>query len=415
MTLANHSILAGLTVAFGIGLLIGIEREQRSSGAGGQGVAGVRTFVLISLIGAICALMGTGQIAVGSAFVGLAALLSYRKSYQDDPGLTTEMAMFATCLLGALAMREPEFAAACGVGVALMLALKSRLHAFSREVLTTQELHDGLLLGASALIVLPLLPDRAIDPWQVVNPYKLWRLVVLVMAINALGYVAQRVLGTRLGLPISGLAGGFVSATATIAAMGGRAKAHPEQRASCVAAGMLANVATIAQLAVVIGALSPLLLQRLSLALVVTGVVTAALAGVFGLAAWRAVDDQVAPLKGRPFQPMQALAFVAMVATILALSAALAHGFGEAGMFAASAVAGLADAHASAASAAQVFQSGQIDVDAAALAVLIGLAANTASKAAVAFGGGGRDYALRLLPGLVLMLVVFAIVLVWRS
>jgi uncharacterized membrane protein (DUF4010 family) len=283
MSAPNNELLIGLAVALGTGLLIGIEREQRKGEGPAHIVAGVRTFALISLAGAVCTLLGTTLIAVGAAFVGLAALLSYRGSRDTDPGLTTEVAMFVAFLLGVLAMSERELAAGIGVAVALILALKSRLHAFTRQVLTPQELHDGLLLIASALIVLPLLPDRAVDPWQVFNPHKLWRLVVLVMAVNALGYIAQRALGTRLGLPLSGFASGFVSATATIGAMGARARAHPAQQRSCVAASMLANVATIIQLSLVLAALAPALLRTLALPLVAAGLVTVLFASFSGL------------------------------------------------------------------------------------------------------------------------------------
>lgn len=412
--LADNHVLTGLAVALGVGLLIGIEREQRKGADPAHIVAGVRTFVLISLAGAVGTLLGTALTAVGAAFVGLAALASYHRSREADPGLTTEIAMFVAFLLGVLAMHQRELAGGLGVGVALILALKSRLHAFTREVLTPQELHDGLLLIASALIVLPLLPDRAVDPWHVFNPYKLWRLVVLVMAINALGYVAQRALGTRLGLPLSGFAGGFVSATATIGAMGSRAKQHPEHRPSCVAASTLANVATILQLALVLGALSPELLRALALPLAASGVTTLVFAAFSGFAAWRDGREETPSLKGRPFQPSHALVFVALVSAILFVAAALAHWFGDAGALAAAGAAGFADAHAAAASVAQVLSAEQIGIEVAAYAVLLGFATNTVSKTLVAFGTGGRSFGLHLLPGLVAMLVAFAAVLLLR-
>lgn len=409
--LANDHVLTGLAVAFGVGLLIGIEREQRKGADPAHIVAGVRTFALIALTGAVCTLLGTALISVGAAFVGLAALASYHRSHENDPGLTTEIAMFVAFLLGVLAMSQRELAAGLGVGVALVLALKSRLHAFTREVLTPQELHDGLLLIASALIVLPLLPDRAIDPWQVFNPHKLWRLVVLVMAINALGYVAQRALGSRLGLPLSGFASGFVSATATIGAMGSRARLHPEQRPSCVAASTLANVATIIQLSLVLGALSRPLLEALALPLVAAGVTTVVAAGFSGFAAWRDGQHGVEAIKGRPFQPSHALLFVALVSAVLFVAAALAHWFGDVGALAAAAAAGFADAHAAAATVAQVFNADQVSLEIAGYGVLIGFATNTISKTVVAFGTGGRSFAWHLLPGLFAMLGAFAAVL----
>ena len=280
----------------------------------------MRTFALIALTGAVCTLLGTALISVGAAFVGLAALLSYQRSREADPGLTTEVAMFVAFLLGVLAMSQRELAAGVGVGVALMLALKSRLHAFTREVLTPQELHDGLLLIASALIVLPLLPDRAIDPWQVFNPHQLWRLVVLVMSINALGYVAQRALGSRLGLPLSGFASGFVSATATIGAMAAApraARAAPVLRCRRQPRECRHHHAACAGA----GALSRPLAATLAWPLAAAGVATWSprFSGLCGMARR---PHGVEPLKGRPFQPIHALLFVALVSAVLLVARA---------------------------------------------------------------------------------------------
>jgi len=188
--MADLDILRGLAVALGLGLLVGVERERRRADDG-HDVAGVRTFALIALAGAIAERIGGIGIALGGAFVVLAALAGYRASRGRDPGLTTETAMLLVFLLGVLAMRELVLAAGLGVAVTLLLAMKTRAHHFVHQVLTDQELHDALLLAAAATVVLPLLPDRAIDPWAVLNPRKLWLLAVIVMAISALGHDRQ--------------------------------------------------------------------------------------------------------------------------------------------------------------------------------------------------------------------------------
>ena len=128
---------------------------------------------------------------------------------------------------------QDALAAGLGVAVAVVLSAKSRVHRFVRNVLTAQELHDALLLAAAAAIVLPLLPDRTIDPWGVLNLRKLWLLALLVMAINAGGHIALRSFGARRGLLLAGFAGGFASSTATIASMGTRAREHPELALAC--------------------------------------------------------------------------------------------------------------------------------------------------------------------------------------
>lgn len=216
-----------LVAAAGIGLLMGVERERRKVRSAHKGTAGIRTFPLVALLGALGAHLGQpALLAVTGAFVGAAALVGYWRV--GDPGLTTEIALVVAFLLGVLADEDIGLAAAIGVAVTLLLAERTRLHHIARDVLTEDELHDGLLLAACAVIVLPLLPDRGVGPGGALNPVTVWRLAVVVMAIQALGYVALRTLGTRRGLPLAGLIGGFVSSTATISTMGLRARRTPE-------------------------------------------------------------------------------------------------------------------------------------------------------------------------------------------
>jgi uncharacterized membrane protein (DUF4010 family) len=407
--MVDVDMLKGLAVALGVGLLVGIERERRKGVAPAAGAAGVRTFALLGLAGAVAELLGGVGIAVAGAFTALAALASYRHSRARDPGLTTEVAMLVVFLLGVLAMREMGLAAALGVAVALLLSAKSRVHRFVRKVLTEQELHDALLLAAAAAIVLPLLPDRAIDPWQVLNLHKLWLLAVIIMAINAAGHVALRAFGARTGLLLAGLAGGFASSTATIASMGMRAKEHPALATACAGAGVASNVSTIVQLAVITGTLSPPLLHALWPPIVAAGAVIM----VFALgAAWatRKVDAHGGEVAGRAFEPKHALVFVAIVAAVMLASAAMLSWLGDAALEWTLAASGLADVHAAAASAAQLVAVGRIGAETAAPGIALAFAANSTMKLVMAFLTGGRGYALRLMPGLVSMVLAFGLV-----
>jgi uncharacterized membrane protein (DUF4010 family) len=404
----------GLATAVGVGLLIGVERESRKGGDDGPMVAGVRTFTLISLSGAMSAIVGMPAIVAGAVFVGLAGLMSYRRSQDVAPGLTTEIAMFAAFLLGVLAMSQPGLSAALGAGIALVLSAKSRLHDFVRTTLSEQELHDGLLLLGAVLIVLPLLPDRALDPWGVFNLQQLWRLVVMVMAINALGYVAQRALGPRLGLPISGFAGGFISATATIGAMATRARTDPQERAGALAGALLANLATILQLAIVLALLAPEVLNTARIPLLMAGLTALLVGGLAGWRAWHALDDVASNSLGRAFSFSSALIFMIVVATILLLSAQLSNLFGEYGAIAAAAFSGFADAHAPAASVAQLSKAGRLDRDAAMIAIALALSTNSISKMVIAFVNGTRSFAIALSAGLGLIVAAFVLGL-WLS
>jgi uncharacterized membrane protein (DUF4010 family) len=249
--------MLNLVVALGIGLLIGAERERRKGEGPARSPAGIRTFAVASLAGAVSFMVGSGiSLAVVASGVIALVAIAYWRGHNDDPGLTTEIALVLTVLLGGLSAQQPALAGAIAVIVAALLAWRTRLHRFVRSVLTERELNDILIFAGATFVVLPLVPNRPMGPYGALNPHSIWILVVLVMAISGAGYVAVRLLGTRFGLPIAGLASGFVSSTATIAAMGARARTSPEITAAAVAGAVLSTVATIAQLAVVLGATS---------------------------------------------------------------------------------------------------------------------------------------------------------------
>jgi uncharacterized membrane protein (DUF4010 family) len=398
----------GLLTALGLGLLIGVERERRKEREHIDAAAGVRTFALIALAGAVATIIGGAAVAVAAAFIALAALASYRRTQRQDPGLTTEVAMLLVYLLGVLAMRQAQLAGALGVVVALLLASKSRMHDFVRRVLTEAELHDGLLLAASALVVLPLLPDRALDPWGVLNLHRIWTLVVIVMAINAVGYIALRALKPTVGLPLTGLVGGFVSSTATIGGMGARARQIPELRDACVSAGLMSNVATMVQIAIVLGALAPRALVQFALPLL-AGTVVALLAAWWSRRrAGASLGAGAAQVKlGRPFEPASAALFAALATAALLLAAGLRAALGATGTTLGVAAAGFADVHAATASVAQLMIANQLDAQLAPQIVFAALGTNGVSKLVVAAATGGRAYAWRIAPGVVLMWLAF--------
>jgi uncharacterized membrane protein (DUF4010 family) len=400
--------LIGFATALGVGLLVGVERERTKGSGMGRGAAGVRTFSLLALAGSIAALLGPVATAVAGVFVALAMYASYRRTQVDDPGLTTEVAMLVTYFLGLLAMRSPALAGGLGVVVALILASKAHLHRFTRDSLSQQELHDALMFVAAAFVVLPLLPDRTIDPWNSVNPRRLWILVVAVMGMSSAGYVALRVFGSRLGLAIAGLVGGFVSSTATIAAMGDKAKTTPELAPAFACAGLLSNVGTVVQLAIVIGALSPTLLVRASWPLAVAGTVAITTAALSSWRAFSTANMDVDVSGKRPFEPLQVLSFAALLGAVVFLAAIARYWFGDDSLPWVLAASGWADVHAAAVSAAQLASSQQLDQHAAMVAISAALAANSLMKCAMATIKGGVAYARRVVPGIVLMVLAFA-------
>jgi uncharacterized membrane protein (DUF4010 family) len=398
-------MLVGFLVALGVGLLIGIDRERNKGDGPTRHPAGLRTFTLAALLGAVAVAIGNEimMAAVALGMVGFAGL-SYWRARDSDPGLTTETALVLTTLLGGLAMREPTFAAGLGVVVAVLLAARSPLHRFARSVLTGDELRDLLIFAGATLVVLPLLPDKPIGPYGALNLRMVWTIVILVMAVSALGYVAVRVVGPRYGLPIAGLASGFISSSATIGAMGARAAREPELMKPAVAGAVLSSIATIAQLAILIAATNMETLKALWLALVLSGAAAMLYGGVFMLWALKQ-KTRNEEAEGHAFSLTTALTFAAILAIVLLAAAAAQNLFGEAGVLVAAAAAGLADTHSAAVSVASLVADGKLKAPQAIVPILAALATNTVTKVLFAVSTGGRTFALYVIPGLVLILV----------
>jgi len=394
--------LISLAAALGIGLLVGAERERRKGDGTNRAIAGLRTFAVTALLGAVCMLAG-GELLLAVALAGIVVFsaLGYSRNREFDPGLTTEIALILTLLLGALAIARPTLASALGVMLAVLLAAKSRLHHFVRRVMTERELNDALILAAATLIVMPLIPDRHIGPFDAINPRTAWTIVVLIMCIGALGHVALRVLGPRFGLPIAGFASGFVSSTATIAAMGARAKLDPSLMRAAVAAATLSTVATVLQMAVVLAATSTQVLKLMTLPLLLAGLTAFAYGGFFALRSIRGTGPDTVDTR-RAFSINTALILAAILSTMLLLSAGLDAWLGKTGVLAAAAVSGLADTHAAAVAAASLVAVEKLAATDAILPILVALTTNTLSKSVAATFAGGRGFALQVIPGLLL-------------
>ncbi len=395
----------GLAAALGIGVLIGLDRERRKGEGADRAAAGVRTFALAALLGGAAMVTGGAALTgIAAVAVGLFALVGYMRAHGDDPGMTTEVALVLTVILGAFAQIDTPYAAGLGVVVAMLLTERQRMHRFVQRVMSEQELEDLLLLAAAAAVVLPLVPDRGMGPYGAVNPAVVWRLVVLVMAIGGAGYVSLRLLGPRLGLPVAGLAGGFVSSVATIGSMAGVSRRNPGLRQAAVAGAILSSVATIVQMAVVLAATSTAVLREVAPALGASGTV-AVIAGSMAGRRVGSVPTGETITQGRAFDLRQALLLAATVAGLMVVAAALNDTLGSSGLFVGTAVAGFADAHAAAISAATLVAQGKVSAAEAAPAILAGLTANTVTKAIVAFASGRRTFGWLIGIGLAAMMV----------
>ena len=306
--------------------------------------------------------------------------------------------------MGGLAVREPAFTAGLGVVVAVLLAARSALHRFVLSVLTDEEIRSLLIFAGATLIVLPLLPDHSVGPYGALNLRTIWIVVILVMAVSALGYIAVRLVGARFGLPLAGLASGFISSSATIGAMGARATKQPELLKPAVAGAVLSSVATVTELVILIAATSLETLELLWLPLVLSGAVAVVYGGGFTLWALKhTAETHETP--GRAFSLRTALVFAAILAAVLLVAAAAQNWFGEAGVLVAAATAGFADTHSAAVSVASLVADKKVAPVMSVVPILAAFTTNTLTKIVLAVSTGGRAFALYVIPGLIVMVV----------
>lgn len=403
--------------AIGIGLLIGAERERRMGDGPRRSPAGIRTFALASLLGGVSLELGNELLlAVTLVVAGALTLAGYLRTGDHDPGLTTETALLLSVLLGGLAMRQPAVASGIAVTVAIILAARVSIHRFVRNVLSEEELADALTFAAATLVVFPLVPDRYMGPFAAINPRIVWKVVILMMSISGAGYIAVRVMGSRFGLPLAGLAGGFVSSAATISAMGTRSRKEPALCRPAAAGAGLSTVATIVEMAILLAATSRDVLAALNISLVAAGI-AAVVYGAALTARSAQLPESAISHPGHAFSLKSALGFAAMIGGVQLLAAALNAWLGKSGVLAASAVAGFADAHSTSVSVASLVAGGKLQVPDSVLPILVALSTNTITKIVFAVIYGTRTFALQIIPGLLLVIAaawIAAFTHLWR-
>jgi uncharacterized membrane protein (DUF4010 family) len=391
----------GLAVALGVGLLVGIERERRKGSGPQRKAAGMRTFALVTVAGALAQSLSPGAlVVVGALAVSAFAALAYWRSVRGpqapaDPGLTTEVALVVAYLVGVQCAVQPAVGAACGAVLAALLAAREGMHRFATEWLTEQELHDALVLAGVALVIVPLAPAAPLPALGGLAPRTAAWLVLLILSIQAAAHVAQRLLGQRQALMAAGLLGGFVSSTATIATLGAQAKTQaPPMQRRLASAASLSGAATWLQALAIAAVASPALLPRL-LPMALAGALVALLAG-----AWTARDGDTVPAPpSAPRRPLRLREALIVAALLLGVSIAvgwLRSRFGTQGLLAGSALAALADAHAPIAAAFGLHAQAVVVADEALLAALVAAGVNSASRSVVAFAAGGAAYGARI-------------------
>ena len=400
--------VAALATSLGCGLLVGIERERRKGSGPGRAFAGLRTFALTCVVGAVAALTGLpGLVVTGALLVAALGLVAYWRDRSEDPGATTEMALLLTYLIGVLCAWSLPLAAGLAVGLTAMLAGRDALHRFVGQWLRPGEVRDGIILAALVLMALPLVPNRPF--WgSVLNPYVIVQLLALLLAVQSLAHLMGRLLQAREAVLVSALASGFVSSTATIATLGLAVREGRAGARLMAGGGLMSCVSTQLQVLLVAAAVQPAWLAVLWLPALAGAALAAVWAGWLVKGAPPESSDDMVPsprVEGLPsagedrmFSLWGAAAVAALLAGIQVLVHALDLWLGQAGLIAGALVAALADLHAA---LAAVFSSSGAELGpTAAIPVMGALVVHAGSKSLTAGLVGRWPYLRWLAPGL---------------
>ncbi|RWB25941.1 MgtC/SapB family protein [Mesorhizobium sp.] len=386
------SLIARLGLALAIGLLVGLERGWRERDAPAHSrTAGIRTFGIFGLLGGILAALADALDAVSvlvGGFIAFAAIFAWYKAreaaHDEDFSVTAVIAGLGVFALGALSVAgDYRAAAAGGAALAAVLASREVLHGLL-ERLTWIELRSALILAVMTAVVLPLLPNRTIDPWGGFNPWEVWFLTVLMASISFAGYVAVRILGTTRGLLVSSLAGAIVSSTAVTMALARNATSASNPRPLAGAASLAAMVSVLRVCAVVL-IIQPSVFAAVGIPAIVAALVFA-VCGAF-LLARASGDHKSGALARNPFELGPLLLFALFFAVVATASAALAAQFGGRGLLASSALAGTFDVDVSVLSALRLVKQ-SIPIETVGQAVLAALAANAIGRLSLAVFAG---------------------------
>ncbi|MCX4186554.1 MgtC/SapB family protein [Methylophaga sp. OBS4] len=400
-----------LLVALAIGLLIGVERGwQERESREGQRIAGVRTYGLIGLLGGVLALLSEqfGELILGLGFIGVATLIGMiflaKQRQQGEWGITSLIAALLVYVLAALAATgEVLVASSTAVVAVLLLSYKPLLHGWISH-LQAEELRAGIKLLLISVVLLPVLPDEAFGPGQVLNPYRIWWMVVLIATISFVGYFAIKIGGARRGILFTGLFGGLASSTAVTLHLSRLGKYHPDAL-PVVASGILIACGTMfIRLLMIVGLLEPSLLKGLWIPVALMAVITYLPLLAYHRDGMPASLGTSSTLKN-PLELKTALTFGAILASVMILSVFLRQAFGDAGLITLAAVSGIADVDAIVLSLVGM-ASDDLSPRLFVLGCVVAAAMNNLLKAGMAFIIGGHALGLKVAPPLILSFVI---------
>lgn len=410
----HHTLFYRFGIALFIGLLVGLQREysyDEEAKPHQKTFGGVRTFTLMSLVGCTAAyaaeLLGSAWVFVGIVAVlgGLVGISYFVSASRGETGITTEVSAIFVVLVGGLAFwDEMALAVALGVITTALLSLKVELHHFAERI-SREDILATLKFAIITAIVLPVLPNQSFwpAPFDVLNPYKIWLMVVLISGISFLGYVLVKVAGPRRGVGLTGLLGGLASSTAVTLSFAQRSQKNVQLAKPFALAITIAWTVMFIRILVVVGALSLPLLRVVWLPITAAGLAGLAY-GVYLYFAPRLDDDEEVSVTN-PFELGPAVTFGLLYGLILLVSRAAQLYFGDTGVYVSSILSGLADVDAITLSMTELSSQGTVALETAARAITFAAMSNTVVKGSIVLSSGSASLRRAFLPGFLLILV----------
>lgn len=408
----DYSLLQSLAIALGLGLLVGLQRE-----AGPPHIAGIRTFALIPLLGWLCARLSTqfGGWILAAGVLSLAALLVLQtrmkfESGEFVAGMTTAISALLMYALGALlAVGETVVAVIIGGGVTVLLHWRRPLHSFAKGI-GEEEMRGIIQLALLALVVLPILPNKTYGPYQVLNPFHIWLMVVLIVGISVGGYIAYRFLGARVGTILGGVLGGIISSTAATVSYARRSTGAP-QTATPALIIMIASTVAFFRVGFEIAVVAPAVLVDIwPLLTIMAGFMGLVCVGLYYYGGSAAMEFTP---NGDPSNLQAAVVFGALYAVVLFGTAAAKDLFSDRGLYAVAAISGLTDMDAITLTATNLISQDRISLDTGGRMILLGGMANMVFKGSLVALLGSRRVFRQIGIAFALSLAVGALLLIW--
>jgi uncharacterized membrane protein (DUF4010 family) len=373
-------LLHALGVALLLGLLVGVERERAATG-----IAGIRTFALITMLGVVVGTLAEryGGWVLAAGFIAILAQmvtanLVLAKQNRAEAGVTTEVAAIFMFAIGAMLAAGFRLAAAVTAGViALVLHWKRPLHAIVQR-LGEGDVNAIMRMVLIGLVILPIMPDRAYDPFGVLNPFQIWLMVVLIVGISLASYVAYRLFGARGGTLLSGILGGLISSTAATVGYARRTRSAPDDSAAAAVMILVASTVVFARVILEIGVVVPSNLLSLAPPLAAMFAIMIAISAVLYTRARRTLKPAT---DAAPASDMRAaILFGLLYAAVLLAVAVARERFGARGLFVVAALSGLTDMDAITLSTAQLVRADRLDTSTGWKLILVGAMANLVFK-----------------------------------